>query len=152
MNTAKQIGIATISAIALAAAVPAFAQVSGGTSGGVSGEDVSASTSGYGSTDGQSNTVGGTADAAAGDGGTVDTNVRANVNDRRGMSRATANARDDDERARSRTRTVVRDGEVVRSRTSSMYKQQGERPVREVISTRATKDGTVTKESGSKPK
>ncbi len=46
--------------------------------------------------------------------------------------------RDDDERARSRT--------------SSMYKQQGERPVREVISTRATKDGTVTKESGSKPK
>lgn len=152
MNTAKQIGIATISAIALAAAVPAFAQVSGGTSGGVSGEDVSASTSGYGSTDGQSNTVGGTADAAAGDGGTVDTNVRANVNDRRAMQRSTANARDDDERARSRTRTVVRDGEVVRSRTSSMYKQQGERPVREVISTRATKDGTVTKESGSKPK
>ncbi len=130
MNTAKQIGIATISAIALAAAVPAFAQVSGGTSGGVQGEDVSASTSGYGSTDGTSTTIGGTADAGAANGGTADTNVRANVNDRRAMQRSTANARDDDERARSRTRTVVRQGEIVRSRTSTMYKQKGERPER----------------------
>lgn len=152
MNTAKQIGIAAASAIALTIAVPALAQISGGTSGGVQGEDVNASTSGYGSTDGESQTVGGTADAGATNGGTADTNVRANVNDRRAMQRSTANARDDDERARSRTRTVVRQGEVVRSRTSSMYKQRGERPVREVISTRATQDGTVTKESGTKPK
>ena len=101
MNTAKQIGIAAASAIAVALAVPAFAQVSGGTSGGVQGEDVNASTSGYGSTDGTSTTIGGTADAGAANGGTADTNVRANVNDRRAMQRSTANARDDDERARS---------------------------------------------------
>jgi hypothetical protein len=51
------------------------------------------------------------------------------------MQRSTATARDEDERARSRTHTVVRQGEVVRSRTSSMYKQRGERPVRQVETT-----------------
>lgn len=39
--------------------------------------------------------------------------------------------RDEDERARSPTRTVVRNGEVVRSRTSTMYRERGERPQRE---------------------
>jgi hypothetical protein len=109
---------------------PALAQ-SGGTRGSTpEGRDVRAGTSGYGSTDGSSITVGGTADAEARDGGTVDTRTRAKVNDRRGMQHSTAKARDDDERARSRTHTIVRQGEVVRSRTSTMYKQKGERPVR----------------------
>lgn len=127
------------SAFALAAfslSVPASAQqkpVSGGTSGGVTGRDVSASTSGSGTTDGKSIGVGGTADATAGDGGTASTSVNARVNDRRGMSRSTAMARDEDERARSRTKTVVRQGEVVRSRTMSVYKERGEPPVREVV-------------------
>ena len=108
---------------------PAIAQ-SGGTRGSTNGQDVNAGTSGYGSTDGNSITVGGTADAEAADGGTANTRTRAKVNDRRGMQMSTAKARDEDERARSRTRTVVRQGEVVRSRTSTMYKQKGQRPVR----------------------
>lgn len=140
------------SALVLAFAAPATAQVvQGGSSGSVEGEDVNAGTSGYGSTDGTSITTGGTADAGATNGGTADTRVKSNTNDRRGMTNATATARDDDERARSRTRTVVRNGEVVRSRTMSMYKQKGERPVREVESTRADTSGTQTKKSGSKP-
>ena len=117
------------SGLLLAVSAPAFAQ-SGGTRGSVRGQDVNAGTSGYGSTDGRSITVGGTAEAGAANGGTADTRTRAKVNDRRGMQTSTARARDDDERARSRTRTVVRQGEVVRSRTSTMYKQKGERPER----------------------
>ena len=124
----------TLALMSLAA--PAAAQTqSDGTSGGVTGQDVSASTCGNGTTDGTSITVGGCADATATNGGTVDTSTRAKVNERIGMQRSTATARDEDERARSRTHTVVRQGEVVRSRTSSMYKQRGERPVREVQST-----------------
>lgn len=122
--------ILAASGLLVAISAPALAQ-SGGTSGSTpQGNDVRAGTSGYGSTDGSSITVGGTADAEARDGGTADTRTRANVNDRRGMQTSTARARDEDERARSRTRTVVRQGEVVRSRTSTMYKQKGERPVR----------------------
>ena len=113
----------------MAMTAPAFAQ-SGGTRGSLSGDDVRAGTSGYGSTDGNSITVGGTADAGADNGGTARTRTRALVNDRRGMQMSTARARDEDEWARSRTHTVVRQGQVVRSRTSTMYKQRGERPVR----------------------
>lgn len=128
------------STLALSAlAVPAAAQVvRDGTSGGVQGTDVSASTCGEGATDGTSIMVAGCADATATNGGTVDTNTRAKTNHRVGIQHSTANSRDDDERARSRTHTIVRQGEVVRSRTSSMYKQKGERPVREVISTHST--------------
>jgi len=124
--------ILAVSGLALAVSAPALAQKqkSGGTSGSTQGQDVNAGTSGYGSTDGNSITVGGTADAEARDGGTANTRTRAKVNDRRGMQMSTAKARDDDERARSRTHTVVRQGEVVRSRTSTMYKQKGQRPVR----------------------
>jgi len=133
-----------ISAFALAA--PGQAQtISDGTSGGVRGQDVSASTCGEGSTDGTSMTVRGCADAEARDGGTASTNVTAKTNDRRAMQRSTAVARDEDERARSRTRTVVRNGQVVRSRTMSMYKQKGERPVREVVSSKTTPQGTKKK-------
>jgi hypothetical protein len=139
-----------LAASALAFGVPAGAQVvSGGTEGGVTGEDVSASTCGYGSTDGSGTSVGGCADAEARNGGTAETSTRAKANERRAMQRSDARARDDDERARSRTRTVVRNGEVVRSRTMSMYKMKGERPVREVVSTKATPEGTKTRK---KPK
>ena len=138
-----------LAASALAIGVPAGAQVvSGGTEGGVRGEDVSASTCGYGSTDGSSNTVGGCADAEARDGGTATTSTQAKTNERRAMQRSVANARDEDERARSRTHTVVRDGEVVRSRTMSMYKMKGEKPVREVVSSKSTPQGTTTKKKG----
>jgi hypothetical protein len=121
--------ILAASGLLVAIPAPALAQ-SGGTSGRTSGQDVNAGTSGYGSTTGNSITVGGTADAEAADGGTAKTRTRAKVNDRRGMQQSTATARDDDERARSRTHTIVRQGEVVRSRTSTMYKQKGERPER----------------------
>jgi hypothetical protein len=136
----------TLALSAFAFAAPASAQVvSGGTQGGVTGRDVSASTCGQGSTDGSSITVGGCADAEARNGGTVDTNTRARTNERMGMQRSTATARDEDERARSRTMTKVRQGEVVRSRTMSMYKARGEKPVREVVSTKATPQKTTRK-------
>ena len=136
----------TLAISALSFAAPASAQVvSGGTQGGVTGRDVSASTCGQGSTDGSSITVGGCADAEARNGGTVNTNTRARTNERMGMQRSTATARDEDERARSRTMTKVRQGEVVRSRTMSMYKERGEKPVREVISTKATPQKTTRK-------
>lgn len=152
MKAYRTLTTAAASALALALAAPAAAQVvSGGTSGGVQGQDVDASTCGQGSTDGTSMTVSGCADAEARNGGTVNTGTKANVNDHRAMQRSTATARDEDERARSRTHTVVRQGEVVRSRTSSMYKQKGERPVREVISTRSTPQGTTTSTAGSTP-
>ena len=140
------------SALALAIAIPATAQVATGTAGGIDGRDVSVGTSGRGSTDGTSIGVSGTADAEARNGGTANTDVRAQTNDRRAMQRSTAIARDEDERARSRTHTVVRQGEIVRSRTSSMYKAKGEAPVRETISSRATPDGTTTRTKGSKHK
>ncbi len=121
---------AVATALSLTLVTPAAAQVSGGSSGSTPQDrDVRASTSGYGSTDGQSINVGGTADAAADEGGTATTSTRATTNDRRGMQRSKAAAQDEDERARSRTHTTVRQGEVVRSRTHSFYKQKGERPV-----------------------
>jgi hypothetical protein len=134
-----------VSALTLAAfAVPAGAQVvRDGTSGGVQGTDVSASTCGEGTTTGTSITVSGCADATATN-GTASTTSRARTNERMGMQRSTATARDDDERARSRTQTMVRQGEVVRSRTMSMYKEKGERPVREVTSTSSTPKQTTT--------
>ena len=140
-----------VSAFALFAfAAPAASQVvSGGTSGGVDGRDVSASTCGNGTTDGNSVGVSGCADAEARNGGTAATSTDAKANERRAMQRSSAIARDEDERARSRTRTVVRQGEVVRSRTTSMYKERGAPPVRESVSTRATPTGTTTK---NKPK
>ena len=124
------------STLAISALTAATAQVvSGGTQGGVQGKDVSASTCGYGETDTNGVLVGGCADAEARNGGTADTNTRARTNERMG---STAVARDEDERARSRTMTKVRQGEVVRSRTTSMYKQKGERPVREVVTSNST--------------
>ncbi|HEX8223450.1 MAG TPA: hypothetical protein VF605_06515 [Allosphingosinicella sp.] len=126
----------TLALSALALAAPAAAQTkTDGTQGGVQGEDVSASTCGYGSTDSNSVSIGGCADAEARGGGTVDTRVNAKTSDRRAMQHWTATARDEDERARSRTHTIVRQGETVRSRTRSMYKQRGEKPVHQVVTT-----------------
>ena len=122
--------------------------VSGGTSGGVSGGDVSASTYGSGqqttNPDGTSIGVQGGGEATASDGGSASTQSDAKLNERRAMQRSVATARDEDERARSRTRTMVREGEV-RSRTISRYKQQGEKPEREMTYSVTTPEGTTTK-------
>lgn len=137
---------ATTALSALALAAPAAAQtVSTGTSGGVTGQDVSASTCGSGSTDATSVQVSGCADAEALNGGTASTRTQGTANDRRAMQKSTAVARDEDERARSMTRTRVRQGEVVSSRTMSKYKQRGERPVIERQTSTATPSGTTTK-------
>lgn len=135
------------SALALSAfAAPANAQaVKTGTSGTAQGTDVRASTCGQGTTTATSVDVSGCADASATNGGTVNTSNVARANERMGMQRSRATAVDDDERARSMTHTRVRQGEVVRSRTMTMYKQQGERPVREVISSTATPKTTTPK-------
>lgn len=134
------------STLALSAfAVPAMAQVATtGTSGTAQGTDVRASTCGEGTATATGVDVRGCADASAANGGTVNTSNVAKANDQRGMQRSRATAVDDDERARSMTHTRVRAGEVVRSRTMTMYKQQGERPVREVISSTATPKPTTT--------
>ena len=121
-------------AVASALAAPATGQVvRGGTSGSVNGNDITVGSSGYGSTDGSYINVGGTADAEARDGGVVRTRVRGRTGPVVGMNRSFATARDEDERAFSRTRTIVRNGETVRSRTHNMYRQRGERPVHEFI-------------------
>lgn len=139
---------AASAALALVLTAPAtLAQdrpITGGASGGVQGEGVSASTSGTGTTTDNSIGVTGSAEATAVD-GRSGTRSTANLNERRAMQNSTAYARTDDEMARSRTRTVVRDGEEVRSRTSSMYRDSdGGPPVRERECTVATATGTVT--------
>lgn len=140
------------SALALATlAAPAAAQVvSGGTSGGTPQDrDVNASTCGQGTTTPTSMTVSGCADAEARNGGTANTSVKAKTNDQRAMQKSSATARDEDERARSRTHTIVRQGEVIRSRTHSMYHERGQKPVIERTSSTSTPQGTTTKK---KPK
>jgi hypothetical protein len=137
---------AALAALSIALAAPAVAQtVSGGSAGGVEGPGVSASTYGAGETDGQSVGVQGGGAATAID-GTASTDSAAKVNERRAMQRSVAKARDDDERARSRTHTIVRNGETVRSRTTSFYKQKGEKPVHESVYSVTTPEGqTVTR-------
>lgn len=130
-------------ALSAAFALPAAAQTTG-TSSGHTGQDVSVMTCGQGSTDGTSVQVSGCADAEARNGGTVATDTRAQTNERRAMQRSTATARDEDERARSRTMTRVRNGEVVSSRSSTWYKQRGQRPVRETQRSTARQSGTTT--------
>jgi hypothetical protein len=137
---------AALAATGLLMAGAASAQpVSGGTSGGIEGNNVGVSTYGAGQTDGQSIGGKGGADAVAVD-GSVRTKSDAKVNERRAMQRSTATARTEDERARSRTHTIVRQGETVRSRTMSMYKEKGEKPVREHTYSVTTPDGTSVRE------
>jgi hypothetical protein len=132
---------------ALALSGPSLAQtISGGTSGGVSGAGVSASTYGSGT---MTNTPDRTAVGVEGGGaatavdGVARTDSKANVRDDRGMQRSTASARTEDERARSTTHTIVNPSGV-RSRTSSFYREQGSKPVHETTTTRVAPDGTVT--------
>jgi len=121
--------------------------VTGGTAGGVQGRNVSAETSGTGSIisgpDGLQGTgISGTADATAVD-GTVTTRSDAKSNERRAMQRSSATAMTEEERARSRTRTMVSPNDTIRSRTTSTYKADGQRPVRETVSTIVCADGRV---------
>lgn len=136
-------------ALLLSASAPGLAgaqTISGGSSGGVSGQGVSASTYGSGerttTADGSSIGIEGGGGATAID-GTASTDSRAKLNDQRAMQRSVARAQDDDERARSTTRTMVNPSGV-RSRTSSFYREQGEKPVRETVITRTAPDGTTT--------
>ena len=121
--------------------------VTGGTSGGVIGRDVTATTSGTGTSivgpNGLRGTaITGTADATA-ENGEVTTRSDARSNDRRAMQKSSATAVTDEERARSRTRTMVTPNQVVRSRTTATYKADGEKPIRETVSTITCADGTV---------
>lgn len=149
MITFKSALTFTTAAVLAASAASAQTQqpITGGSSGSVEGPGVSASTYGDGQTDGQSLGVNGGGAATAED-GTASTRSDAKLNERRAMQRSVATARTDEERARSRTRTVVRNGEEVRSRTMSIYKKKGERPVREHSYTVTDADGTVTKTPG----
>ena len=63
------------------------------------------------------------------DGGTATTDSRAKFNENMARQRSVATARDDDERARSMTNTHVRKDGQVRSRSMSIYKERGEKPV-----------------------
>lgn len=99
--------------------------------------DVSASTSGTAEGTPDSVAVGGTAEAAAADGGTAETNATARFNEHMANQRSTATASDEDERARSMTRShASRTGADV-SHSMSIYKQRGEKPV-------VTKEHSVT--------
>jgi hypothetical protein len=91
--------------------------------------DVSAGTYGSGTTDANSVGVSGGGKATAADGGTASTDSRAKFNENMARQRSTATARDDDERARSMTNTHVRKDGRVRSRSMSIYKEKGEKPV-----------------------
>jgi hypothetical protein len=120
-----------IPALALAVSSGAMAQNRTASSGSATpaDRDVYASTSGTGSSTPDSVQVGGTADARASDGGTASTNSTARFKNNRGNQRSVANARDDDERARSHTHTIVRPNGEVTSRSFSKYKEQGEKPI-----------------------
>ena len=91
--------------------------------------DVSTGTYGSGTSMPGGTAVNGGATAEALNGGTATTRSDAQVNERTARQRSVATARDDDERARSRTSTRVAPNGDVRSRSMSIYKQRGEKPV-----------------------
>lgn len=138
------------SALLFSAAPAALAQqVQGGSQGGVEGRNVTASTYGAGTISGPTSGVSGGGEAQAVD-GTATTQSDATYNPRRSMQRSTAEAQTEDERARSRTRTSVNTAnETVRSTTMSRYKERGSPPVREVVRTVTTPEGTTTRTNGS---
>ena len=146
MSASKTMTAIAASTLALSAlAVPAAAQITTVTSGTAQGTHDNAQTCGQGTSTATGVTVSGCADATATNGGTVNTSNVARANDQMGMQRSRATAVDEDERARAMTMTKVRQGEVVRSRPMTMYKQRGEKPVREVITSTATPKATTTK-------
>ncbi len=114
----------------------------GGTHGGVTGDNLSVGTSGTGAVIPGGTAVSGTADATAED-GTVNTRIDAKSTEKRSRLRATAAARTEEERARSRTQTNVMPNQTIRSRTTTMYKEQGSKPVRETVTTIVCADGRV---------
>lgn len=122
--------LASIAVVALLAAGPALAQqsVQSSSSTPTTG-DVSAGTYGSGTSTPDSVGVSGGGDAAAADGGTASTESRARFNENNAHQRSVATARDEDERARSMTNTHVRKDGQVRSRSMSIYKEKGEKPV-----------------------
>jgi hypothetical protein len=123
--------ITLISATALAALTPAIAhaQTAGTSASTPTTGDVSAGTYGSGTAGEDSVAISGGGSAEAADGGTASTESRAKFNDNMARQRSTATARDDDERARSMTNTHVRKDGRVRSRSMSIYKERGEKPV-----------------------
>lgn len=132
---------------ALAAALPgiAGAQVTGGSQSSTpTTGDVSAGPYGSGTTDANSVGVSGGGAATAANGGTATTDSRAKLNPNAAHQRSVATARDEDERARSMTNTHVRKDGDVRSRSMSIYKERGEKPVIDRESTVTNADGTTT--------
>ncbi|WP_176596208.1 MULTISPECIES: hypothetical protein [Sphingobium] len=119
----------TAAFLASASAAPAQTKSAGSQSSTPTTGDVSAGTYGSGSTDANSVGVSGGGTATAADGGTATTDSRAKFNDNMARQRSVATARDDDERARSMTNTHVRKDGEVRSRSMSIYKERGEKPV-----------------------
>ena len=91
--------------------------------------DVYASTRGSGTSTPDSVEVSGGADAGAARGGIATTDSSARFNHNSARQRSVATARDEDERARSRTNTHVRRDGQVRSNSMSIYKERGEKPV-----------------------
>ena len=121
-------------ALSLSLGLAAQAQTTtAGAQTGVTGRDVSAGTYTSGtstqSPDGYSVGVNGGGTASAANGGTAATEASAKVTDRRAMQKSTATASDEDERARSKSRTMVQPNGTVRSRSRTFYKADGERPV-----------------------
>ncbi|MXP41500.1 hypothetical protein GRI75_07565 [Altererythrobacter soli] len=99
--------------------------------------DVAASTYGSGTSTPDSVAVSGGGQATAENGGTATSESRARFNNNNAHQRSVAAARDDDERARSTTMTRVRKDGEVSSRSMSIYKQRGEKPVIERDSSRS---------------
>jgi hypothetical protein len=122
-----------ISAAAIALAVPgAFAQEAPTTSssaGSPTTGDVSTQTSGSATGTPDSVEVTGTADAQASDGGTAQAESTAKFNRNMANQRSTATASDDDERARSMTRSHATRHGADTSHSTSIYKKKGEKPV-----------------------
>lgn len=152
MNAQGFHAAAIASALLLAAAPAAIAQTTGGSQGGVDGRNVSAATYGAGTITQNGAGVSGGGEAEAVD-GTATTRSDAKLNNRRAMQRSTADARTEDERATSRTRTMVKPNqETIRSTTTSRYKERGAPPVRESVRTVTTPEGTTTRVQSKGPK
>jgi hypothetical protein len=118
---------------ALLIASPGFAQTksgSAGTSSPTTG-DISVGTTTGGTSGNGTVGVDGTADATAANGGTVSTqaDARFNTENNTARQRSLATARDEDERARSRASTKVTPNGDVRSRSMTIYKERGSKPV-----------------------
>jgi uncharacterized protein YggE len=125
----KRMTLYAMATLSLAGAAMAQERTAGSSAGTPQDRDVSASTYGSGTSTPDSVEVSGGGTATAADGGTATTNSTAKFNQNMARQRSTAKARGDDERARSTSTTRVhRDGEV-RSRSMSIYKQRGEKPV-----------------------